>query len=241
MIGTGTIVNTAVIIAGGALGLLIKKGIPQRMKDTIMQGIGLAVLMVGLSGALQGLYKVIAGGKLDRQYIMLMIFSLVIGGVSGELINIEDRLEKLGDWLKNKFSKGSGNFTQGFVTASLIYCIGAMAIVGSLEDGLTGNANTLFAKSILDGVSSVIFSASLGVGVLFSSLPVFIYQGAITLAAGVIKPFLTDVTISQMSLVGSVLIFGIGINILGIKKINVANLLPAIFVPFAYYLITLIH
>jgi len=240
MIGLGTIVNAAAIITGGVSGSLLRSGLPERFRETIMQALGLSVLMIGISGALQGMYRVTTGGILDREYIMLMIFSLVAGAVTGELLNIEDKLERMGQWIQKKYLKNSGNFAEGFVTASLVYCVGAMAIVGSLEDGLTGNTGTLFAKSVLDGVSSVIFAATLGIGVAFSAIPVFIYQGIITLMAGFIKPWLTDSVISQTSLVGSILIMAIGFNILEIKRIKVGNLLPAIFIPFIYYIIKVI-
>jgi len=238
MIGIGTIVNAVAIIAGGLAGIFIKKGLPERYKSIVMQAIGLSVLFIGISGALQGIFTVIDNGRLDTRYIMTMIFSLVAGGIIGELINIERKLEQLGNWFQNRLFKNGGNFAEGFVTASLVYCVGAMAIVGSLEDGLSGNPKTLFAKAILDGVSSVVFAATMGYGVPFSALPVFLYQGSITLAAGLIKPLLTDAVISQMSLVGSVLIFAIGLSMLDIKKIKVGNMLPAIFLPVVYYLVT---
>ncbi len=237
MIGMGTIVNAAAIIAGGVAGSLARNGLPERFKNTVMQAIGLSVLIIGASGTLREVFRVNSNGGLESQYIMTMIISLVIGGLAGELLNIEQKLDKMGAWFQQKLARGESRFAEGFVTASLVYCVGAMAIVGALEDGLTGNAGTLFAKSILDGVTAVIFSATLGIGVAFSFLPVLVYQGSITLLAGIIKPLLTDVVISQMSLVGSVLIMGIGINILDIKKMKVGNLLPAILVPFVYHLI----
>lgn len=237
MFGLGTIVNSVAIILGTLIGLLIKKGLPERFKETIMQALGLSVIVIGISGTLQGIYSVIDGKRLDRNYIMLLIFSLVIGAVIGEFLNIEDKLKKLGDWFEKKFSKLGGDFSEGFVTSSLIFCVGAMAIVGALEDGLTGNAQTLYAKSILDGVASVVLSATLGIGVALSAVSVFLYQGGITLLSGVIKPYMTDALIGQMSLVGSVLIMAIGINILEIKRIKVGNLLPAVFVPVVYYII----
>lgn len=237
MVGVGTVVNTAAVIAGGIAGTLLRSGIPERYKKIVMQGIGLSVLFIGISGTIKEMLTIIDGNKLDRQFIMLMIFSLVIGGLLGEFLKIEERLEGLGLWFQQRLPGRSGSFSTGFVTASLVYCVGAMAIVGSLEDGLTGNPSTLFAKSILDGVSAIIFSATLGIGVAFSALPVLVYQGSITLLAGVVKPWLTDAVISQMSLVGGILIFAIGINLLEIKKINVGNLLPAIFLPMFYYII----
>jgi uncharacterized membrane protein YqgA involved in biofilm formation len=237
MIGLGTIVNAAAIIIGAISGFLLRSGLPDRFRETVMQALGLSVLMIGISGSLQGIFKVIDGDKLNREFIMLMIFSLVIGAIIGELLNIEDKLERVGLWVQNRLLKNSGNFAEGFITASLVFCVGAMAIVGSLEDGLTGDTGTLFAKSILDGVTSIIFAASFGIGVAFSSIPVFIYQGSITLMAGVIKPWLTDTIITQTSLVGSILIIAIGFNILEYKRIKVGNMLPAIFIPFIYYLI----
>lgn len=238
MIGIGTIVNAGAIIAGGIAGIFVKKGLPERYKSIVMQAIGLSVLIIGISGALQGILTAADNGQLDSQYIMTMIFSLVIGGIIGELINIELKLEHLGNWFQNRVFSNGGNFAEGFVTASLVYCVGAMAIVGSLEDGLAGNPKTLFAKAILDGVCAVVFAATMGYGVPFAALPVFLYQGTITFAAGLIKPWLTDVVVTQMSLVGSVLIFGIGLSMLDIKKIKVGNLLPAIFLPIVYYFVT---
>ena len=163
-----------------------------------------------------------------------MILCVVAGGIIGEALDIEKALEKMGDWFQSRFAKGESTFAEGFVTASLIYCVGAMAIVGSLDDGLTGNIQTLLAKSILDGVSAIVFASTLGVGVVFSAIPVLFYQGSITLLAGVLKPWLTPEVISQMSTVGSLLIMGIGFNILEIKRIKVGNMLPAIFMPLLY-------
>lgn len=236
MTGLGTIVNAAAIIAGGTAGSLLKNGLPERYRDTVMQAIGLSVLMIGISGTLQGMFRIATDGSLNREFIMLMIMSLVAGGIAGEFMNIEDKLDRMGNWFQKKFAAGNGGFAEGFVTGSLVYCVGAMAIVGSLEDGLTGNTATLFAKAILDGVSAVIFAATMGIGVAFSALPVFIYQGAITLAAGFIRPWLTPEVIAQTSLVGSILIMAIGMNLLDLKRIKVGNLLPAIFIPLIYYI-----
>ena len=237
MTGLGTIVNTATVIAGGIAGTILKNGIPEKYKKIVMQGIGLSVLFIGISGTIKEMITIIDGNKLDRQYVMLMIFSLVIGGLIGEFLKIETRLESLGVWFQKKMPGKGGSFSDGFVTASLVYCVGAMAIVGALEDGLMGNTSTLFAKSILDGVTAVVFAATMGIGVAFSAIPVLVYQGGITLLAGVVKPWLNDVVISQMSLVGGILIFAIGLNLLEIKRINVGNLLPAVFIPIIYYLI----
>ncbi|WAM33712.1 DUF554 domain-containing protein [Caldicellulosiruptor morganii] len=242
MTGLGTIVNTAAVIAGSIIGIILRHGIPERFKNTIMQAISLSVIFIGISGVLQGIFKILSGGKIDRQYIMLMIFSLIIGGIVGELLKIEDFLDSLGERIKSslgsRIRSENSRFTEGFVTASLVFCVGAMAIVGSLEDGLNHNFSILFAKSILDGVSSIIFAATMGIGVMFSGAVILFYQGSITLLANFLKPLLTDVVIAQTSMVGSVLIFAIGLNMLGISKIKVGNLLPAIFVPMLWYLIT---
>jgi hypothetical protein len=230
VIGIGTIVNLIAILVGGSIGLLLKNGLAERFKTTIMQALGLAVLFIGVSGTLQGIFQITETSQIDRQYIMTMIICLVVGGFLGEWMDIEKQLDNLGLLIQKKIGK-VGDFAKGFVTASLVYCVGAMAIVGALEDGLLRNPGTLFAKSILDGVSAVVFSSTLGVGVLFSSISVLIYQGSITLLAGVVEPVLTETVITQMSLIGNILIFSIGINILEIKKIKVGNLLPAIFIP----------
>lgn len=221
----GTIVNVIAILTGSLLGIIIKKGIKEEYKSTVMDGIGLAVVIIGIMGAI------------ETNNIMLVIGSIVIGSLIGEAVDIENKLDKLGNSLQNKFSKDNSNFSKGFVTASLVFCVGAMAIVGSLEAGIQGNYETLFAKSILDGISSLIFSSTLGIGVAFSALPVLIYQGGITLLANSVKGLLTAEVINEMSAVGSILIMAIGINILDLKKIKVGNMLPSIFIPILYYVV----
>ena len=236
MHGLGTIVNVITIIIGGTIGIFLKKGIPERFKNTIMQAVGLAVIIIGISGTLQGIFTVTEEGKLDRSYITEMILYLVIGSLIGEALKIEDGLDRMGMWFQNRFAGKESNFAKGFVTASLVYVVGAMAIIGSLEDGLYGKTDILFAKAMLDGISSIVFSATLGIGVMFSSLSVLVYQGGITALAGVLKPLLSDVVVSQMSLVGSILILAIGFNLLEMKKFKVGNMLPAIFIPLIYSL-----
>ena len=238
MHGLGTIVNCSTIIIGAAIGLLIKGGLAKRYEETIFSAVGLAVIFIGLGGALAG-FLVINNGALATQYTMMMVLSLVLGAVTGELLDIEKRLDKLGEWIKSKMpEKLAGNtFVDGFVTASMLFCVGAMAIVGSLEDGLNGNYSILFAKSVLDGISSILFAASLGIGVAVSALPLLIYQGGITVLAQLLRPFLTDELIGQMSCIGSILIFAIGINMIFGKKIKVGNLLPAIFFPIIFSLV----
>ncbi len=237
MHGLGTIVNCLAIIIGSILGILIKGGLSKRFEETIFSAVGLAVMFIGLGGALAG-FLVISDGALKTQYTMLMVLSLVLGAVTGELLNIEKRLDHLGEWIKGKMPrKLAGNtFVDGFVTASTLFCVGAMAIVGALNDGLNGDYNTLFAKSVIDGISSVLLAASLGFGVAVSALPLLIYQGGITFLAQVLSPFLSEAIISQMSCIGSILIFAIGINMILGKKIKVANLLPAIFFPVLFVL-----
>lgn len=239
MIGLGTLVNMAAIIAGASAGLIIKGRLQPRFQDTIMKALGLAVMFIGLSGALQGLL-IIEENKLQSENIMLMVVSLAIGAFAGELIDIESKLDSLGEKIKNslrvKGEKGN-NFVEGFVSSSLLFCIGAMAIIGSLNDGLSGDASILYAKGFIDGVVAIFFSSTLGLGVFFSILPLGIYQGAITLSAKFIEPYLNEQLISNVSFIGSVLIFGIGINMIFGKKIKCGNLLPAVLVPVAYEII----
>ena len=214
----GTTVNFIVIIIGGLVGVFFGKYFSDKLKDTVIQGIALAVLVIGLQMALK------------TNNVLIVILSLVLGGVIGETIDIQARLNNFGKFLEKKFSsQGNGLFTKAFVTASLIYCVGAMAIVGALEDGLNGNHSILFAKSALDGISAIIFASSMGIGVMFSAIPVFLYQGSIALFAGRVQGLLSESVVIEMSAVGGLLIFGIGITMLGIKEIKVGNLLPGIF------------
>ncbi len=219
----GTIVNCLAIIGGSLLGLCFKNGIPDKYNQTVMHAIALSVVLVGIKMAL---------GCDD---ILVIIISLVIGALIGEWVGIENYLERLAQFLGSKFSKNSGTFSTGFVTASLLFCVGSMAVVGSLESGFRGNHTILFAKSTIDGITSVVLSSSLGLGVLFSVLPVLLYQGSITILAGVLKPFLIPEVVSQMSATGGLLIVAIGLNLLREKKIKVGNMLPAIFIPLVYY------
>jgi uncharacterized protein len=218
----GTIVNTMSIIIGSLIGLFFRGNIPEKYSSTIMHAIGLAVVLIGIQTAVK------------TEAILVVIISLAIGSFFGELIRIEDRLDQLGHWIGRHLSKGSSGVSKGFVTASLLYCVGAMAIVGSLESGLTGNHQTLFAKSILDGIGSIIFASTLGIGVLFSAVSVFVYQGLITITASSIKHLLLPEVVSQMSAVGGLLIVAIGISLLEIKTIKIGNMLPAIFIPLVF-------
>ncbi len=222
----GTIVNSLAIIAGSLLGLFFSKGIPDNYKEIILSAVGLSVILIGVKSALVS------------DSLMVIIFSLVLGSLIGEGLKIEKRLAGLGDFLESRVAAKSGDsssFSRGFVTASLVFCVGSMAIVGSLESGLTGNHQTLFAKSVLDGVTSVIFASTMGLGVMFSSIAVFLYQGMITLTAVFMKNFLVPETIGQMTSVGGLLIMAIGFNMLKITTIRVGNMIPAIFLPLVYF------
>jgi len=221
----GTFVNTFAIVFGSLIGLAFSRFIPNKIANTLIHGVAFAVMLIGLKMAWK-----------ENNFIILMC-SLAVGGVIGEIIGIEDRINGLGKWLEHRFPRSGMGVSKGFVATTLLYCVGSMAVVGSLESGLTGNHDILFAKSVLDGMASVIFAASLGVGVLFSAASVFLYQGCITMGASLLKLFLTDPVISQMSAVGGLLIVAMGFNMLDIVKIKVGNLLPAIFLPLIYFMI----
>lgn len=222
----GPLVNAAVIVVCALAGCFLIRGIPDRFEEILKKAIGLAIIYVGIKGAM------------DNRRVLLLIMSLVGGSIIGELINIDGLMNRFGAWAERKLSRGAaqgnGNFSRGFVSASIIFCTGSMAIVGSLQSGLQGNHETLFAKSILDGSISVVFGASLGIGVAFSALPVLLYQGGIVLASLAVRDLLSPDMIREMSAVGSLLIAAIGFNFLSIKEIRVANLIPAIFIPGVY-------
>lgn len=223
----GTIVNTGAIILGGSIGLIFKRGLPEKLSKQVMNGLALCVLYIGISGTMQG------------KNALIIILSMVIGTLIGELLNLDCRVNSLGNWLECKF-KSKDNHTsssEGFVSASLLFCVGAMAIVGSLQDGLSSDASMLYTKAMLDGISSVIFSASLGIGVILSSVFVFIYQGTITLLASLMASFLTDLVIGEMTCVGSILIVGLALNMLGVTNLKLMNFVPAIFIPILLTLI----
>ncbi len=219
----GAVVNAFAIIIGALIGLLFKRGIPERIGNTLSKGLALCVLMIGIQGIMKG------------ENTLVTILSVVLGGLIGEIIDIDRGMQALGEWVQKKVNKsGESSVAEGFVTASLLFVVGAMAVVGSLQSGLARDHSTVFAKSILDGVSSVIFASTLGFGVLLSAIPVFIYQGGITLLAGLLSPLLSDVVIAEMTAAGSVLIIGLSLNMLGLTKIKVANYLPAIFLPILF-------
>ena len=240
MKGLGTIVNVLAIIAGSGIGILFRGKLNERFQQIMMQGCGLATLFIGMAGALEMIFTV-EGVRLSAGSTMLIVVSLVLGGLMGELVNIEKRLDFVGEKLKGLVKKkGDKRFVEGFVIASLVVCVGAMAICGPLEEGLTGNSRTLFIKAVLDLVIVAVFASVYGLGAAFSALSVGVFQGSVTLLAGLISPFMSERLITNLSGVGSVLIFAVGINLLFPKKIRVGNLLPALLVPAIYEAIMLL-
>ena len=214
----GTIVNVFAIILGSILGILIKSRFPERVNKIIFQVIGLFTITLGITMAIK------------TNNFLIVAFSLIIGSVIGEIIDIEKYLERLSEKLKNKLKNSSDKFSEGFITATLIYCIGPMAILGSIEEGLGNAPNLLFAKSVLDGVASIALSSALGIGVMFSAIPLLLYQGGITLFASYVSNYLSDALIIELSAVGGILLLGLGMNIAEIKKFKVVNMLPSLFV-----------
>lgn len=222
MPGLGTIVNSLAIVVGAFIGLIIKRGLPEKWQETIMNGIGMSILIIGIQMALKS------------NQIVAVIFSLTIGGIIGEIIDIEAWLNRVGEWIGQRVAGGrsesSAKIAIGFANASILYCSGAMAIVGSIQDGLTGDHNTLFAKAALDGVISVVLAANMGIGVMISSLSVGIYQGSITLLAGIIEAFITKAILAELTATGGVLIMAIGTNTLGLTKVRIGNMLPSLII-----------
>lgn len=234
MIGLGTIINTAGVIAGGLIGLGLKNGIKKNMQDIMMQACGVATIFIGGAGALSKML-IFQDGKLETQGTMLLIFSLVLGSLLGEWINIEQKMDLLGERIKKAVKAENDNlFVEGFVNVSLIICVGAMAIVGSVQDGISGDYSMLVAKAILDLIIVVVFAATYGIGAIFSAVPIFVYQGAITLAAAFLGSFVSEAMINDLSFIGSALIFCVGVNIGFGKKFRVGNMLPALIVPVLY-------
>ena len=219
----GTIVNALAIIIGTSLGLIVKNGIPKKISAIIMQGVALCVILIGLQSSIK------------TNDILCVTVSMFLGGTIGTLLNIDNRVTKLGNFLQNKFSKNANSkFSEGFITSSLLFCIGAMAVVGSIESGIKGDNSILYSKSLLDGISSIILAGTFGYGVYFSALAVLIYQGTITILGTFFQGILNLAIINELSAVGGLLILSLGINMLFDKKIQVANLLPSIFIPIVY-------
>ena len=228
MIGLGTIINCAAIIVGGVFGLLFGKLLKERVQETLQKANGICVLFIGIAGAMEGMLR-LSGSTLSSGRSMLIIASLALGALVGELINIEHWVERFGEWLKIKTGNAKDkDFVNGFVTASLTVCIGAMAVVGSIKDGIEGDISILTTKAILDLIIVMVMTCSLGKGCIFSAIPVAVFQGTITALARLIKPLMTEAASANLSLIGSVLIFCVGVNLVWGKKIKVANLLPSL-------------
>ena len=223
------LVNTAAILIGGAVGLLVNRGIPKRFSSAIMTGIGLCVMYIGISGALSG------------ENPIVLVVSIVLGVATGTALKLDERLNKLGNMLEKRFSRGRDDenrpsFSQGFVTASILFCVGAMAIIGSVNSGLTGDHSIIFTKSTIDLISAAMLTVTLGVGVLFSAFSVLLYQGLLVLLAQLLRPLLDDpAMIAEIGCTGSVIIIALGLNLIGVTKIKIADFLPAIlFAPLVY-------
>lgn len=217
----GVLVNTATVVLGSLLGMLLKRGLPERICDGVMKALGLCTLYIGITGMLSG------------ENALIAIVSMALGTALGTVLDLDGRLERLGNYLQRKLAKNpsQGSVSQGFVTAAMIFCVGAMTIVGSLQSGLSGNHEMIFTKSVLDLVSSFIMASTLGLGVLLAAGVVFLYQGALVLLAQWVAPLLTSAVIAEMTCVGSLAILALGFNMLGITKLKVANFIPALFFP----------
>ncbi|CZQ79971.1 Hypothetical protein Tpal_22 [Trichococcus palustris] len=221
MVLLGSLVNSVAIVVGGGVGLAFKKGVSERVGTAIMNALALCVLYIGISGTLKG------------ENILITILSMVFGTLIGEGFELDKKINQLGDTIESKVSSpGEGvSVSEGFVTGSLLFCVGAMAIVGSLQSGLTGNHDTLFAKALIDGIAAIIMASSLGIGVLLSGVLVFIYEGGITLFANFLAPVLTTSVINEMTCVGSLLIIGLSLNMLKVTDLKIMNYAPAVFIP----------
>lgn len=232
---TGTIANAVAIVAGGIIGLLFKKGIPDRLSSSMMEMCGLGIFLIGINGVVVNMIKASPEtGKLTDSGGLLLVVSLVVGGLIGELIDIDRHVSAVGLTIEKRFH--AEGFAKGFVAASLLFCIGAMAIVGALNDGLNNDPSVLLVKSTLDGILSAVLASSLGFGVIFSAVPVFLYQGGITLGAQMLSGILQGELLTSVCMVGYAIVLVIGTGQMGMFKVKTANLLPALFVPVLYHL-----
>ncbi len=230
MIGLGTIINSAGIVLGGIAGLLFGRFLKARFQDSLNMACGISVLFIGIAGAMEGMLQ-IQDGELGSGQALMIVICLALGALIGEAIDIEACFEAFGEWLKRKTGNAKDkNFVDGFVTASLTVSIGAMAIVGAIQDGISRDWSILATKGILDFVIVLVMTCSLGKGCMFSAIPVFVFEGAMTLLAALIRPLMTEAALSNLSLIGSILIFCVGLNLIWGKKIRVANLLPSILI-----------
>ena len=228
MLGFGTIINSAAIVLGGVAGLLFGRFLKARFQDSLNMACGVSVLFIGIAGAMEGMLQ-IQDGALSSGQALMTVICLALGTLLGEWIDIEDRFEAFGEWLKRKTGNAKDKkFVDGFVTASLTVSIGAMAIVGAIQDGISHDWSILATKSILDFVIIMVMTCSFGKGCMFSAIPVFVLEGGVTLLASLIRPLMTDAALANLSLIGSILIFCVGMNLVWGKKVRVANLLPSI-------------
>lgn len=239
MPGVGTIINVCCIVAGGLVGLIGKRFISQRLQDALLKACGLSVIFLGLGGALEKMLTVAAAADgsvtLSSGGTMMILVSLAAGSAIGEAIDLDARFEALGSWLREKTgSSGDATFVDGFVTASLTVCIGAMAIVGSIQDGISGDYTTLALKGAIDAVCICAMAASMGKGVIFSALPVGVWQGLVTAASTLLQPVMTRAALDNLGLVGSILIFCVGVNLIWPRTFKPANMLPAVFIAAAW-------
>lgn len=221
----GTFVNVAAVIAGSLVGLLLKMRLPEKITGIVFQGIGLVTIFFGVAMSFRS------------QNWVILILSVVSGAIIGQLLNLDDRLNKVGEWLKNKFKINNIRFTEGMITAFLLFCMGSLTVLGALEEGMNQNPELLLAKSVMDGFSSIALAATMGIGVMFSVIPLLIYQGGITLFAGSLQNFLSEPLIMEITAAGGIILLGMGINILEIKQIKVLNLLPALLMAVVFYYI----
>ena len=213
----GTIINAGAVVVGSSLGLLLKKGLPEKYTTIYFQAVGLFTLILGIQMSL----------KITEP--LLVVFSLIAGGLTGELCNLEERMNRFGDYLKTKFKRGNERFTEGLVTAFLLFCMGSMSILGPVEEGLTGNMSDLLkAKSLMDGISAMLLASALGIGVMFSTVPLLIYQGGITLLVMLIGKNIPEQYINEITVIGGVLLIGLALDILNIKKLRILNMLPSL-------------
>ena len=242
MFGLGTLINSAAIVVGGVAGHFFGRFLSESCRETLSKSCGISCFIIGIAGALQEMFTIGENGTLSSGGSMLLVLSMALGALIGEIINIEGLFERFGEWLKVKTGNAKDKqFVNGFVTASLTVCVGAMAIVGAIKDGLVGDSSILITKSILDLVIIIVMTCSMGMGCAFSALPVFVLEGGVTLLAKLISPIMTDAALSNISLVGSAMICCVGINIVWGKTIRVANLLPSLvlavgaaFLPFSF-------
>ena len=234
---TGTLVNCAAVIAGGAIGVIFKKGIKDSYTESINRSLGIAILIIGLNGVISNMFSV-ADGKISSSGELLLVAFLVLGTLIGEVLKLESRFGKFCEKIEKKFR--AGGFASDFINGTILFCVGAMAIIGSINDGLTGDSSVLFVKSALDFISAIIFGATLGYGVIFTFIPLLVYQGGITLLAGTLSGILQGELLSQVCMVGYAIIIAIGVNFIFGKKFNTLNMLPGILLPVVYHYILIL-